>query len=165
MASTISAVALVERLITADQQSRRLPGFKNRPQKRNRFLGPELGATLGCYVQIAMLRRLEQAIGVLIGTLLDPVDPDQKCIAVCQERVARLERWADEIGDRVATDVHHLVTEPAHAACLLDPVRFGEPKVPVDIGADLVGIEMHCVEPRRQRLGQRGLAGARKTHH
>src|SRR5258707_14717169 len=112
MASTISAVALVERLITADQQSRRLPGFKNRPQKRNCFFGPELGTTLDCYVQVAMLQRPEQPIGVLIGTLLDPVDPDQKCVAVCEESFARLARWADEIGDRVATDVHQLVTEP-----------------------------------------------------
>ena len=36
--------------------------------------------------------------------------------------------------------------------------------LPVDVGAHVIGVEMHRVEPRRQYPGQGRLAGGRQSH-
>ncbi len=56
----------------------------------------------------------------------------------------------DEVGNRKAAHFHHLVAQPPHAARMLDAVGLRKSQVTVDVGAYVVGIEMHRVEARRK---------------
>jgi len=77
---------------------------------------------------------------------------------------ACLRRWADEIRNRKSAGLDHLIAEPTHAASLLDAIGLVEAEILVDVGAYFVGVEMHRIEPRRQKFGQRRLACARQAH-
>jgi hypothetical protein len=48
---------------------------------------------------------------------------------------------------------------------MLDPVLVGEAEIARQIGAHRIGIEHHHVQERRNRIGERGLAGTRQTHN
>src|SRR6185369_15338720 len=48
---------------------------------------------------------------------------------------------------------------------MLQAIRVREAKFLVDIGAYLVAVEMHRVQARNKRIGERRLAGARQPHN
>jgi hypothetical protein len=56
------------------------------------------------------------------------------------------------------------VAQPAHAPGLLEAVFQGKPEVLVDVGADRVGVEVHAVQSRHERLAERRLACAWQAH-
>lgn len=106
----------------------------------------------------------EHSIGVLERAGLDAVDPDHEGLAVAEKCFAGRGRRTDEISDREAACLDHLVAQPSHAPRLFDAIGFGKTEILVNVGAYVVGIEVYRVQPRRKLPGQRGLAGAGQPH-
>jgi hypothetical protein len=106
--------------------------------------------------------RLEHGIGIREATGVDAIEPNDEGVA---EGSTSFIRGANEIGDGVGPAVDHAVAEPSHPSRVLDAIRVAETQVLVDVRAYVVGIEMNGVQPWRERLGQRGLAGTWEPHH
>lgn len=132
-------VPVVERLIAADEQRRWLFGVEDRPEELHRFLGPVLWSSVCVDTKIETVGGNEHAIGILERSCLDPIKPDYESLAAAQKGLTRLRRRTDEIGDREAAHLDHLIAEPAHAVRVLDPVRLREAEVFVDVGTHVVG--------------------------
>jgi hypothetical protein len=47
---------------------------------------------------------------------------------------------------------------------MLQPIPEAKAEVPIDVGADIVGIEDNCVEERCQDAREGGLSGAGQPH-
>ena len=96
-----------------------------------------------------MFWRNKHPVCVFECTSPDAIHPDQKGVSPARKRLPRCRRGADEIGDCKTTRFHNAVAEPAHAPGMLDPIRFREPEILVDIGTNILGVEMHGAKPRR----------------
>jgi len=114
--------------------------------------------------QVESIRWDEHPIGIRERANLDAVEPDHERLAPVQERRARGRGRTNEIGNGETADLDDLIAQPSHPACLLDAVRLAEPEVLADVGAHVVGVEMHGVEAQRELLSQRGFAGAGQAH-
>ena len=156
-------MAVVERLIAAEEQRGRLLRIEHRAQLLITSSAQYSGAPSAATRRSNGSGGDEHALVSSKRALLDAVDPDDEGLAAA-ERLSRRRRRADEVGDREAASLDHLVAQPAHAAGVLDAVRLGEAEVLVDVRAHLVGVEVNGIEPRGEHLGERGLAGARQAH-
>ena len=106
------AVPVVERLVAANEQRRRLFRIEYRAQSPHRLLCPVFRSAVGGDPQIAAFRRHEHAVGIGEGAHLNAVDEDQVCLTATQKCVASGRRRANEIGDGERADFHHLIAQP-----------------------------------------------------
>jgi hypothetical protein len=117
-----------------------------------------------CCIGCRMIRGGEHEVRVGETPLLDPVNPNHKSRANGKKRRARRGRRADKVGDGITAGFDHAVAQPAHPLRMLNTVGLGKSEILVNVRPNLVGFKVHRVEPWRQALGQRGLAGARQAH-
>src|SRR5262249_13172149 len=95
-------------------------------QPRERLFGPVLRGPFGTDAEIKAFGRDEHAVGVLETAHADAVEPDRERIA---ESGARLLGRADEIGDHRTSRLRDPVTDPSHAARVLDAVVVAEAEI------------------------------------
>jgi hypothetical protein len=150
-----SLVPGMKRLITAEEHGRGLLRVERRAQLGQGLLGPVLRRAFGTDAKVIMRGRNEKAIGVLEATSADAIDPNREGGA---EGGASLRGRADEIGDHRAACLHHPITHPSHAARMLDAIGVAKAEIAREVLAHRVGIENDCIEERRQRARERGLA-------
>src|SRR5258706_1312214 len=135
-------MALMERLISTNKQSRRLLRIKNWPNASCNLFGPIIHSILNRYPEIKTVRRREQPIGIFKPTHLDPVDPNNEGIAALHEGCSGFWCPADKISDGKAACLDDLVAQPTHPYRMFDSVRFGKSKVLVNVVTNLIGVEV-----------------------
>src|SRR5690606_2847374 len=81
------------------------------------------------------------------------------------ERRTGIFRRTDEIRDREAARLYHLVAEPAHSPSLLHTILLGKSEIPVDVRSDCIRVEVDRIKSRDEKSGQCRLPGAGKAHH
>ena len=156
------AMAVVERLVSAEKQGRRLLRVELGQELVANLLGPVDGRAVRRHAHIVARRRLEHGIGIREATGVDAIEPDDEGVAEGRSGVVR---GTNKIGDGVGATVDHAVAEPSHPPRMLDAIGVAKTQVLVDVRAHVIGVEMDGVQRWSERLGQRGLAGTWEPHH
>src|SRR5215207_3696254 len=157
-------VAVVERLIAADEQRRWSLRIEDRSHEPRNPLNPELRRALSRDPQIIVVRWHELPVRVLEPALLDPIDKNHYGWSAGHKGRPRLGCRADQVSDRKASCLDDPITEPAHAPGLLDPVLLRKGEISIDMTANFISVEVYGVEADGEQGGECGLAGSWQTH-
>jgi hypothetical protein len=112
-------MAAVKRLVTSDEQRRRLLWIERWPQQHQSLFRPILRRTFGVDAQIKPLRRNEHAAGIVEPACLNAIEPNSKCLA---KRRTCFGRGADEVRNHSTTGFDDTVTHPGHTPCMIDAI-------------------------------------------
>src|SRR5437899_12840471 len=116
----------MKRLVASEKQSRRLLRIERRAQPGERLFGPVLRRPLGADAKVEAFGCDKHAVGVLETATADAVEPDRERIA---KGGARLFGRADEIGDHRTSRLGDPITDPSHAARMLDTIVMAEAEI------------------------------------